>query len=179
MQQLTRPTLIDVDTCLHEALQANNHEGVQWFTHTILHRETTVTQQQKRPRTLNALHNCCTTKLRRMEHLTRKNLHAMTHTYLTATTCVHAMKKWRDLRSMYHGPLRANRKYHHLVDTCLRDEINLMHIQQRWQQHVVHSQEAYHGDTHHALTSYLDNATLVGLHTRYLHHVHRLQTYKN
>ena len=167
--------VMDVDTWLHKARQANNHEAVQWFTRTILHQETTTTQQRKRPRTLNAQHNSWTTTLTCMEDLARKHPHATTHAYLTATTCAHAMKQHLcDLRSMYDSALRAKRDYHELVD-----EISLTRIHQRWQQYVAHSQEAYHAAKHHALTSYLDIATAVGLHTRYLHHLHRLRTYGN
>ena len=84
--------MIDVDTWLHEARQANDHKAAQWFTRTILHQETTTTQQRKRPWTLSVLQNCRTTTLRRMEDLARKHLHATTHAYFTAATCVHAMK---------------------------------------------------------------------------------------
>ena len=77
---------------------------------------------------LNAMHNCGTTTLRRVEDLARKHLHATTHTYLTAATCAHAMKHLRDLQSMYDNALRAKRDYHKLVDARLRDEISLMRI---------------------------------------------------
>ena len=49
--------VIDVDTWLHEARQANDCEALQWFTRTILHQETITTQQRKRPRTLSVLYN--------------------------------------------------------------------------------------------------------------------------
>ena len=136
--------MIDVDTWLHEARQANDREAVQWLTRTILHQETTTTQQRKRPRTLNVLHNCWTTTLRRMEDLARKHLHVTTHAYFTAATCAHAMKHLRDLRSMYDSALRANQDYHEVVDARLRDAVSLTHTHQRWQHYVAHSQEAYH-----------------------------------
>ena len=96
-----------MDTWLPEAHQANDHEGGQWFTYTILHQETTTSLQRKRPSTLNALHNRWTTTLRRMEHLARKHLHVTTHAYFTAATCAHVMKHLRDLRSMYDNDVRA------------------------------------------------------------------------
>ena len=114
-----------------------------------------------------------------MEDLARKHLHVTTHAYFTASTCAHAMKHLRDLRSMYDSAIRAKRDYYEVVDARPRDAINLARTHQRWQQYVAHSQETYHVAKQDALTSYLDSATTVGLYTRYLHHLHRLQTYEN
>ena len=114
-----------------------------------------------------------------MEDLARKHLHVKTHAYFTAATCAHAMKHLRDLPAMYDSALRAKRKYQKVVDTHRNDEWSLTRIHPRWQQYGAHSQEAYYTAKHHALTTYLDSATAVGLHTRYLHHLHHLQTYEN
>ena len=84
------------------------------------------------------------------------------------------MKHLRDLRSMYDGAMRAKWDYHEVVDACLRDEIGITRIHQRWYHYVVHTQETYHTTKQEALTSYVDNATAVGLHTRYRQHVHQL-----
>ena len=89
------------------------------------------------------------------------------------------MKHLRDLRSMYDNTLKAKGDYHEVVDARLRDAINITRTHQRWQQCVAYTQETYYAAKQDALTSYLDNATAVGLYTRLLHHLHRLQTYEN
>ena len=106
-------------------------------------------------------------------------MHVTTQPYFIAATCAHAMKHLCDLRLMYISALRAKRDYHEVVDACLRHAVSLTRTHQSWQQYVAHSQEAYHAAKHDALTSYLNNATTVGLNTRYLRHLHRLQTYGN
>ena len=143
--------VIDVDTWLHEARQANDHEAVQWFTRTIFHQETTRKKHCKRPRTLNALHNCQTTTLRRREDLACKHLHVTKHTYFAAATCAHAMKHLRDLRSMYDNTIKAKGDYHEVVDARLRDAINITRTHQRWQQCVAYRQETCHGAKQEAL----------------------------
>ena len=127
----------------------------------------TTKQQRKWPKTLNALHYCWTTTLKRMEDLTRKHLRVTTHVYDSATTCAHAMKHLRDLRSMYESAIIAKRDYHEVVDVRLRDEISITRTHQRRQHYVVHTQETYHTAKQDALTSYMDSAIAVGLHTRY------------
>ena len=118
--------IIGMDTWLQEARRANGLNAVQWFTRTILHQATTVTQQGKRPTTLNALHNCWTTTLECMEDLTRKHLRATTHAYNCATTCAHAMKHLRHHRSMYDSAITAKRCYHDVVAARLRDKISII-----------------------------------------------------
>ena len=170
---------IDVDTWLHEARQANDHESVQWFTRTILHQETTTTQQRKRPRILKALHDCWTTTLKRTEDLACKHLHVTTHAYMSATTCAHAMKHLRDLRSMYDSAMRAKQEYHKVVDARVRVAISITRTHQRWQHYVAHTQDTYHTAKQDALALYMDDARTVALHTRYRQHLHRFQIYKN
>ena len=170
-------SVIDVDTWLQEARQASDSDAVQWFTHTMLHRATTMTQPCKRPRTLNALHNRWTTTLNYMEDLTRKHLRAMTHAYIYATTCAHTMKHLRDRSSLYGRAIKAKRCYHDVVSTQLRHEMSIILTHQIWQQYVVHTQETYYTAKQEALTSYMDSAYVVGLHTRYQRH--RLQRCEN
>ena len=119
--------VIDVDTWLQEARQANDSDAVQWFTRTILHRATTTKQQCKRPKTLNALHNRRTTTLKCMENLARKHLRATKAVYKYATACAHAIKQLHDLRSMYDSAIRAKRCYHAVVAARLREEISIIH----------------------------------------------------
>ena len=89
------------------------------------------------------------------------------------------MKHLRDRRLMYDSLIKAKRDYYEVVNARLRDAISITCTHMRWQQYVAHSLETYHTTKQDALTAYLDNATAVGLYTRFLHHVHRLQTYEN
>ena len=65
-------SVIDVDTWLQEARQANDVEDMRCFTRTILHHTTTTTHSYKKPRTLAMLHHCRTSTLNRMEDLTHR-----------------------------------------------------------------------------------------------------------
>ena len=96
---------MDVDTWLQEARHTNDTEAVRWFTRTILHQTTTTAHWCKRPRSLNMLHNRWTTALTCMEDLICRHLCATTHAYKYASTCAHAMKRLRELRSLYDSAL--------------------------------------------------------------------------
>ena len=129
-----------------------------------------MTQQRKRPKTLNALHNCWTTTLKRMEDLAHKHFYVTTHAYMSATTRAHAMKHLRDLRTMYNSAIRAKWDYHEVVDARLRVAISITPTHQRWQHYVAHTQKTYH--------TAKQDATAVGLHTRYRQPLHGLQIYE-
>ena len=117
-----------------------------------------------------------------MEDLTRKHLRATTHTYKYATSCAHTMKHLCDLWSMYDSAVGAKRCYHDVVAARLPDETNITRTRLRWQHYTTqhthtHTHEIYHTAKQDSLTTYIDNATVVGLHTQYRRHLHRLQTY--
>ena len=179
IQHFTRPTCDRRAHMVARGTSSDDHEAVQWFTCTILRDEPTTTQKGKRPRTLNALHNCWTSTLTPMQDLPLKHQCVITHTYFAAPTCTHPMKHLRDLRTKYDSAIKAKRDYQEQVDARLRDEVSLIGVHERWQQYAAHSEEPYHTAKHHALTSYLHSATVLSLHTRYLHYLHRLQGYEN
>ena len=65
------------------------------------------------------------------------------------------------------------------MSTRLWDEMSIILTHQKWQQYVVHTQETYYTAKQEALAFYMDSATVVGLHTYYQRHLHRVQRYGN
>ena len=66
--------IIDVDTWLQEARQANDEGALHCFTRTILHQPTATAPLRKKPRALNVLHICWAALLSCMKGLARRHL---------------------------------------------------------------------------------------------------------
>ena len=83
------PTVIDTETWLQEARQANHLDAMQWFTRTILQQTYTNVHSRKRSRTLNSLHAQWGALLTRMEEPTRRHPRKATQTSQATSLCAH------------------------------------------------------------------------------------------
>ena len=103
---------------------------------------------RKKPRALNTLHIRWEAPLSRMEGLARRQLRTVTHFYQHASSCAHAMKHLRDLRSLFDSALAAKRAYYALLSSQLQDQINIAHRNHQLQQHNSAVTETHYATKH-------------------------------
>ena len=115
---------INVDTWLHEALQANNTNALQWLTRTLLHHSLATKTTDKRPRLQYALSARWTCYLRH----NRNHLRSVTSAYTMA-----------HIRHPKPGYMQASKVkwYHALITNPHHNGIHLQQLDQRLRQLYV------------------------------------------